>query len=280
MEADIATLYTSGFYRVLDFKCRCTQCATSKPEYADAFCISFVRKGNFLFNVFRNSFDAHTGRVLITKPGYEHTVTHTHQVPDECTIVEFPAEFYRQTRVHYGNNRFFTDNDLHSLQTGTSPATEYLHHRLLHLLLSGRAERLQTDTLVLEIVERTLGALMPEGPDPLGRRLKRNHLGTVEQAKAYILEHFPDDISLTDIAAACCVSPFHFSRIFKTFTGCSPHSFLLSVRLKNAELLLKTTASPVADIAFASGFNSPDHFSAAFAAHAGHSPARYRQLTA
>lgn len=280
MDADITTLYTSGFYRVMDFKCRCTACATSKPEYTDTFCISFVRKGNFLFNVFRNSFDSHTGRVLITKPGYEHTVTHTHAIPDECTIIDFPVEFYLQAKEHYGNNRFFTDNDLHSLQVSTSPETEYLHHRLVHLLLSGHHERLQTDLLVMEIVEKTLGKLMPESAGSIDRRLKKNHLGTVEQAKSYMLEHFADDISLTDVAGKCCVSPFHFSRIFKTFTGCSPHSFLLSLRLKNAEMMLKTSAQPVADIAFASGFNSPDHFSAAFAGHYGHSPARYRQLTA
>ena len=45
MNADIHTLYQSDFYRVLDFKCQCTDYRTSQPEYAQSFCISFVRKG-------------------------------------------------------------------------------------------------------------------------------------------------------------------------------------------------------------------------------------------
>ena len=88
MQADIHTLYESNFYRILDFKCRCNDCNTSKPEYGNAFTISFVRKGNFLFNVFRHSLDSYNGCVLISKPGYERTVTHAHTIPDECTIFD------------------------------------------------------------------------------------------------------------------------------------------------------------------------------------------------
>jgi AraC family transcriptional regulator len=102
MNADIHTLYESDFYRIADFRCRCTECITSKPEYSQSFCISFVRKGNFLFNVFRHSLDSYNGCVLITKPGYERTVTHTHTVPDECTIFDFKTDFYRELLEQYG----------------------------------------------------------------------------------------------------------------------------------------------------------------------------------
>lgn len=276
MKADITTLYRSGFYQVLDFKCRCTDCVTSKPEYADTFSISFVRKGNFLFNVFRNSFDAHTGRVLLTKPGYEHTVTHTHAIPDECTIIEFTGECYLKMTGHYRNHRFLSDPDIHSLQIHTTADTEFLHHHLIARLLSNRFDRLELDLIVLEILGKTLDMVTPASQALLPQRMKKNHLHTVEDAKDYMLRNFAEDISLTDIAAACCISPFHFSRIFKTFTGYSPHVFLLSVRLKHAEVLLKTTSNPVADIAFLSGFRSTEHFSATFSERFRHSPVKYR----
>lgn len=276
MEADITTLYRSGFYQVLDFKCRCTDCATSKPEYVDTFSISFVRKGNFLFNVFRNSFDAHTGRVLLTKPGYEHTVTHIHEIPDECTIIEFTRDFYTQIKKHYRHHNFLSDPDIHSLQIHTTADTELLHHYLLSRLLSNKTDRLELDVIVLDILSKALNVVTSAIQTSLPPRMKKNHLGTVEQAKDYMMQHFAEDISLTDIAAACCISPFHFSRIFRTFTGYSPHFFLLSVRLKNAELLLKITSSPITDIAFLSGFKSAEHFSATFSERFGHSPLKYR----
>lgn len=253
MNADISTLFQSDFYRILDFKCRCVECITSKPEYVDTFSISFVRKGNFLFNVFRNSFDAHTGRVLLTKPGYEHTVTHTHDVPDECTIIEFEKGFYEKISEHYRHHRLFNDPDIHSLQINTSADTEFLHYYLMTQLLSNRIDRLDIDLVVMEILGQTLNFVTSTRQVILSARIKKNHLGTVERAKDYMMLHFAEDISLIDIAEACYVSLFHFSRIFKTFTGSSPHAFLLSLRLKNAEILLKVSSFPVTDIAFLSG---------------------------
>jgi AraC-like DNA-binding protein len=277
MDADIHTLYTSNFYRVLDFRCRCTECTTSKPEYSEAFCISFVRKGNFLFNVFRRSFDSYSGCVIITKPGYERTVTHTHAIPDECTIFEFHHDFYPEILNHYGHTKFFRDNDVHSTLHKTNPETEFLHFHIARLILSQTGTKLQLDNLVMEVVHKILGNITDYTPDNrINPRLKQFHLTTIEQAKEYLTEHFTDDISLQEVAGHCHVSPFHFSRIFKTFTGYAPHQFLLNIRLKQAELLLKDSALPVADIAFSSGFNSIEHFTAAFRQKYQCPPARFR----
>src|SRR6478735_2527026 len=132
MDANIYTLFESDFYRILDFKCLCTNCKTSKPEYSEAFCISFVRKGNFLFNVFRHSLDSYSGCVLVTKPGYQRTVTHTHTIPDECTILDFKSDFYREELLeHYGNSKFFRNNDLHSTLIQTNKEAEILHFFIL-----------------------------------------------------------------------------------------------------------------------------------------------------
>ncbi|MDF2192669.1 AraC family transcriptional regulator [Paraflavitalea sp. CAU 1676] len=277
MDADINTLYESTFYRIMDFKCRCVDCRTSKPEYNEAFCISFVRKGNFLFNIFRRTLDSYTGCVLITKPGCERTVTHAHSVPDECTIFEFKHPFYQELLLQYGKTTFFADHDLHSTLYKTTPETEFLHFYIARLVLTRTGSKLQIDNLVLEMMHKILGTVTDYTPDHrIHARLKQQHLTTIELAKQYITEHYTDDIALQDLATHCLVSPFHFSRIFKTFTQTSPHQFLLTIRLKNAELLLKETALPVADIAFTSGFNSIEHFTTAFRQKYKCPPASYR----
>lgn len=278
MDADIHTLYRSDFYIIRDFKCRCTDCRTSKPEYANSFCISFVRKGNFIFNVFRHALDSYSGCVLVTKPEYEHTVTHAHAVPDECTIFDFKTDFYKELLEVYGGTRFFNDKDLHSTLVRTNAETEFLHHHILQQVRMRHAGKLQLDHFVLEIVNKVLAAISPYRPDGIPARLKKNHLITIELAKEYMTNNFSDDISLADVAAHSHVSLFHFSRIFKTFTSYAPHQFLLSIRLKNAQMLLRDTSMPVADIAFSSGFNSIEHFSAAFRQRLNTSPAAFREL--
>jgi AraC family transcriptional regulator len=277
VEADIHTLYASDFYRIVDFKCRCVSCKTSDPEYSETFCISFVRKGNFLFNVFRKSLDSYTGTILITKPGYERTVTHVHAVPDECTILEFKTSFYKELLEHYGGLKFFSSNDLHSTLIMTEAETEFLHAHILRLILSNSGTKMEIDNAVMEIVEQVLSRNPDYKPNlKLNPRLKKNHLITIERAKEFLTLNFTNDVSLMEVAEYCNVSPFHFSRIFKKFTSDSPHQFLLTLRLKNAELLLRNTTSPVADIAFASGFSSIEHFTAAFKKKYNQPPAKFR----
>ena len=276
MEADIHKLYESDFYRVLDFKCRCTDCRTSEPEYSTSFAISFVRKGNFLFNVFRHSLDSYNGCVLITKPYYERTVTHTHTIPDECTIFDFKLSFYEEIIEQYGRVKFLLDNDLHSTLLKTKPEVEFLHFLIARSIL-GKADKLNIDNLVMELVETVLNNLTDYEPDyRITARLKNNHLITIEKAKEYFTQNYTNDISLMEIASHCCASPFHFSRIFKTFTSYSPHQFLLNIRLKNSEMLLRNTALPVADVAFSSGFNSIEHFTSAFRNKYKYPPAKFR----
>lgn len=277
MDADIKTLYESDFYRITDFRCRCTECVTSKPEYSKSFCISFVRKGNFLFNVFRQSLDSYSGCVLVTKPGYERTVTHTHTVPDQCTIFDFKNEFYKELLEQYGRLAFFQNNDIHSTLVKTNAETEFLHFHILRLVLTHTAGKLEADNMVMDIIEKVLTRITDYTPDHrINARLKKTHLLTIERAKEYMNEHFASDISLSGIARYSYVSPFHFSRLFKTFTGCSPHQYLLALRLQHARLLLKNTSLPMADIAFTSGFNSVEHFTASFRQRYNHPPATFR----
>jgi AraC family transcriptional regulator len=277
MNADLHTLYSSDFYDIIDFKCLCVDCLKSKPEHSTAFSISFVRKGNFLFNVFRNTLDSYSGCVLITKPKYERTVTHIHTIPDECTIIQFKPAFFEALKDQYKQTVFFKDNDQHSTLIKTSTDLEFLHYQILQLSSTGSGSKLQIDNLVMEIIEKTLLMVTDYKPGPnINERLKKNHLTTIERAKEYITVNFTNDISLTEIAEYCYVSPFHFSRIFKVFTTYSPHQFLLNIRLKNAEMLLKNTSKPIADIAWSSGFNSIEHFSYAFRQKYRFAPAKLR----
>ncbi|ANH82758.1 AraC family transcriptional regulator [Niabella ginsenosidivorans] len=279
MDADIHLLYGSGFYRILNFKCRCRDCCTSGPEYSKSFSISFVRKGNFIFNVFRHALDSYTGCVLVTKPGYERTVTHAHSIPDECTILDFKNDFYAALKQQYAGVKFFTDEDLHSTLIKTTAETEWLHFSLLQHIQHQTESRLYMDTIVMQIIRRVLEHLTVYKPDErVHAQLKKNHLTTIERAKEYMMQQFTSDISLTDLSKHCHISPFHFSRIFSTFTRTSPHRFLLGLRLKHAEMLLQHTRLPVGDIGFSSGFNSIEHFSAAFKSRYTCSPAKFREL--
>ena len=279
MHAAIDTLFESDFYRILNFKCRCTDCHTSKPEYSDAFSISFIRKGNFIFNIFRNALDCYTGGILVTKPLFERTVTHAHTVPDECTIFEFKQSFYPILLERYGQKGFFRNNDIHSTLIRGCVEAEVIHHHIFQELAKNTSlDKLQLDQLVIEMMtfvfERATVYLPNER---IHQRLKRHHLSTIETAKYFIGENFKEDLSLKQVADHCNVSVFHFSRLFKLFTTLSPYQFLLALRLQHAKQLLRQTDLTVATVAFSSGFNNVEHFTAAFSKRYVDPPGRFRE---
>lgn len=266
--ADIHILHQSGFYRVMDFKCYCKVCSVTSPEYNNSFTLSFIRAGFFEYQTFRRRDELHAGRLLLSKPGYEHTTRHIDDHPDIVTIFEFRRSFFDETIVNlYGDNLpwILRNNDLHSLMVNTTPELEYLHQHLLKKLQAGKASSLETDERVLALLEKVLQLLgAAETPASIPDRVKQHHIATIEKARDYLLQHFREPVSLEQLAAHCLVSPFHFSRLFKAFTKESPHQYLNAVRLVHARVLLAESNAPVADIAYECGFNSPEHFVTAF----------------
>jgi len=269
--ADIHILHQSGFYRVVDYKCHCTICSVTDPEYNQSFCLSFIRKGFFEYRSFRRKDEVHAGRLLISKPGFEHTTRHIDGQPDIVTIFDFKRSFFEETILDmYGNKLpwLLKNNDIHSVMVSAGPGLEYLHHRVIERIRSGEHSSLETDELVLDLLDQSMLVLgTAPVPAAVPDKLKQQHLGTVEKARAYIFTHYCEAVSLEQLALHCHVSPFHFSRIFRAISGESPHQYLLSVRLTHARILLEETNDPVSAIAYACGFNSPEHFVTAFRKH-------------
>ena len=278
MFADVHVLHRSDFYKITDFKCHCDVCSVSDPEYNESLCLSFIRKGFFGYQTFRRKEEVHAGRVLISKPGYEHIATHIDGQPDITTVFEFTVDFFKRIQDQYKEAAWFLkNNDIHSLLLQSNPELDYLHNRLCRKILREKASNLQVDEMVIELLEKAIGILTNSDAVPVvAHSLKQFHLGTVENARAFIFENFHQNISLQQLATHCLVSPFHFSRIFKAIMNLSPHQYLTEVRLNHAKVLLTTTDHSITDIAFACGFNSVEHFATAYRYRFHASPSKFR----
>lgn len=283
VKADIHTLFKSDFYQILDFKCYCRECGESKPEYSQSFKISFVRTGYFDYNVFRLTLEAHNGRIIVTKPGCEHTVTHHRDAPnDQCTIIEFTDTFYELLKEQYqvSHRWFFMDQDIHSILLMADVKSELLHKITLKHLGTHKTVHLGIDQFILELVDHLFSKLTQKSsPTVITAKQKNSYLPAIEKAKQFISDHFSDDISLSEIAKHCHISPYHFSRLFKTLTGYSPYQYLIETRLHYASVLLKNTDLSATAIAFDTGFNSLEHFTASFTKKFNTSPSQFSKIS-
>jgi AraC family transcriptional regulator len=148
---------------------------------------------------------------------------------------------------------------------------------LAHLQAPGAAGTVLTDTLSIEltacIVDNYSGAARQESAAVAEHRLDRRRLRRVLD---YMTAHLEDDVGLSDLAEAACLSPYHFLRVFKRTMGVPPHRYLSRMRLERAKTLLSLREIPIAQIAFACRFSSQSNFTRAFHRATGSTPQAYR----
>src|SRR5438132_7784247 len=99
----------------------------------------------------------------------------------------------------------------------------------------------------------------------------------VERAIQTMHTHLQEVLTLEDLASVACLSPSHFTRVFRRLLGIPPVEFLSALRFQAARRLLVTTSLSVTDICFEVGYTSMGSFTSRFTQRVGLSPRLLRQ---
>ena len=98
----------------------------------------------------------------------------------------------------------------------------------------------------------------------------------VQQAIAYLNEHFLEKLSLDELARELSFSPNYLGHLFKTQIGCSFNDYLNTLRLKYACGLLLSSKMTVKEIAYTAGYSSVEYFMYSFKKRMHMTPGEYR----
>ena len=94
----------------------------------------------------------------------------------------------------------------------------------------------------------------------------------------YVRQHCNEEISLDDISEMSGFSKYHFSRLFKEYTGTSFYKYLNQKRIEFAEQLLLDPEVNITEAAVRSGFNSISAFIRMFKQIKGCTPTEFRNM--
>jgi AraC family transcriptional regulator len=83
-------------------------------------------------------------------------------------------------------------------------------------------------------------------------------------------------LSLGDLAAVACLSPYHLSRSFKRVLGGGLQRYVMQRRLERAKTLMRRTNRPIAWIAQEAGFADQSHLTAVIRRETGVTPGQFR----
>lgn len=159
------------------------------------------------------------------------------------------------------------------------PEPQRLSDSLIAQLLRRAWASCYTTGEVVEPTLRLIETLVEKGQR--ARQEYLDYLDTLDPRIASVLDyievHYGDTMSTAELADVACLSPGHFSRIFKAMIGEPVWTYVSRRRCERAKEMLLTTQLPVAEIAFCCGFAHQSHLTRSFQRQFGTTPAAARR---
>lgn len=123
-------------------------------------------------------------------------------------------------------------------------------------------------------IHEILCRLMPDAAEP-----QNEGNNAVQRAVIFIRSNLTSrSLTLSAIAGSVGLSTSYLIRLFQRELGCTPHEYVIQLRMEHAKYMLKTSSMPVKKIAEDSGYGSSSSFVSAFTEKVGISPQQYREL--
>ena len=99
----------------------------------------------------------------------------------------------------------------------------------------------------------------------------------IVKGRTYIQENYDQDISLDDVSRHLNLSPYYFSKLFKSETGTTFVEYLTNLRIDRAKELLRDESLSIKEVCASVGYSDPNYFSRAFKKNLGVTPTVYRE---
>jgi AraC-like DNA-binding protein len=106
--------------------------------------------------------------------------------------------------------------------------------------------------------------------------VQHDKLKRIQNVIQYIHQHITESLEVKSLAPMSHYSLSRFHELFLETTGMSPLQYQTGLRIKQAQMLLLSSASPISTIAEDCGYEDHQYFSRVFKQHVHLSPREYR----
>lgn len=142
----------------------------------------------------------------------------------------------------------------------------------------GESFPLMIEGICIQIVFQLIRDLNSDAIGNMGKISKDNKY--IDKAIQFMQEYYSANISINDICNLIYLSPCHFKRVFKDYTGQTPYQYLMGIRLKKAKEILRKNENSIEEVAKLCGFVNSGHFSTVFKRNVKMSPTEFKKMKA
>jgi AraC-like DNA-binding protein len=236
-------------------------------QFAQSYVIGTVQSGKGILQYHNKGQEITKGVCYIIEPEEiwscrSEMLTFTHLLVDPPLLEHTVREIIGTEKPHL----HFLDSGLHDTQLG-------MFFQNFYTRLTLPSSRLEQQEILLDVVTQLLLSHSRE-------RIKSEHSEwehkPIQRVKAYLREHYADDVSLEELTSIAHMSAFHMARLFRQVVGLPPHAYLVQLRIAHARKML-AQGFPVSYVASETGFFDQTHFTHQFKRHVGITPGAYRK---
>lgn len=244
------------------------------PHWHDEFTIPVIERGAERYRYLGTERVAPAGTVPVVNPGEVHTGSRAADWGWQYRVMYVPCAYLQQLAARIAGHEDGAGAPVPWMPPDAINDPD-LAGRVAraHRLLEVNTDPLAAETALVDALSTLVvrHALQRPSPGPLPRDDAR-----VAAMKARLSGDLTEPLSLSALAAAVGLSPFHAARLFTKATGLAPHAWRTQLRLARALGPLRAGAA-LADVAAAVGFADQSHFTRHFKRAYGVPPGRWQQ---
>lgn len=221
---------------------------------------------------------------------YTIQIDSTQQVESFCVFFA-PGYIERAAMDMIGSDQWLLDNPHHpsSLHIELIDKTYWNDdivtpkiHRLRAVYPKFRTDQIWIEEQLVDLMQSVL--LLHSDVISRMNKITSSRVSTREElyrrvsiANEVILEHFREPLSLEQLSKAAMLSVNHLIRNYMQVYGVTPHQHIVTLRLMEAERLLKKSSLSVSEVCSSVGFESLGSFITIFHRKRGVSPGEFRK---
>lgn len=194
-----------------------------------------------------------------------------HEKIDKNIELIHKVPFYTPIAVYdyFNGTTEVIEETLITLKLSETSIEKFIHE--LHRIL----DQTVAEHMIIEKYKKALECFMLQ---VMGEKKQQGQL-PLRLAKAYVAEHYMEQISLEDVGNAINMSTSYLSTMFKKEIGVNFSEYLMNCRIEAAKKILKENPDvSIAEVAECVGYNDSRYFSKIFNKIIGLKPSTYRKL--
>ena len=232
--------------------------------------VCFIKRGDFTFFADGEYINADTGDIVTFGEYSVHRFMRAKGFRD-IYICQFPVSILIGSGVTLKPIKAHITADEIKAVPGLATKLDNIFNMLLQ---EQRSEKSEDNPFFKNLMASLYFLLMKCFPGEEQKTINKRERQEFYRITEYVNSHFTEDINISSIADALCISRGTVSEIFAKYAEVSISNYINSLRINHSNTLLKNGSS-IANAAFESGFSSIRTFNYAYKRETGKTPTEY-----